>query len=99
MNIEMGFASNKSPHTITLHTVQLFLYSNEKISVNNSKISKIQYRIVERGKINTARHKYMTAHCPCLVGTDTSIEKNSEIKLVSWSQTFHLREMIRLCIP
>jgi hypothetical protein len=42
MNIEMGFASNKSPHAITLHTVQLVLYSNEKISVNNSKISKIK---------------------------------------------------------
>ena len=75
MNIEMGFASNKSPRAITLHTVQLVLFNNEHISVNNSKISKIQYRIAERGKINTPRHKYMTAHCPCLVGTDTSIEK------------------------
>ena len=97
MNIEMGFASNKSPHVITVHTVQLVLYNNEKISVNDSKISKIQYKIVERDKINTPRHKYMTANCPCLVGTDTSI-KSGGIKLVSWTQTCHLREMMRLCI-
>ena len=48
---------------VALATVQYLLYQSEKQKYDTvGTIPKSNIKIIERGKINTLTHKYMTAH-------------------------------------